>query len=122
VLTLVALILSSVLGGQRYLYCRAMGEIMTPTCDCARAHAPEQGQPWTSIESDCFEVRTLDRLAPSAWDRSSSFRPRGSLRFCRPPFAVRRQPMRSRRLQDVRFEQDPFSPIAAQAKLTVFLT
>ena len=61
--TLVAVAMAAIMGGQRYLYCRAMDEIMSETtCDCASGPRDVAGQGDAAILNDCFEVRFLHRL------------------------------------------------------------
>src|SRR5438105_7137248 len=61
-----SVLLAAMLGGQRYLYCYSMNEVMTrATCACATAHAPDEATS-VGIQNDCFEARMLGRLASFA--------------------------------------------------------
>src|SRR4051812_19562263 len=58
-----AVMLATLLGGQRYFYCRPMDRIMTHTrCACAQTPADEDGRARIGVRNDCFETRFVRRL------------------------------------------------------------
>jgi hypothetical protein len=121
--TLAAVTLTAILGGQRYFYCRAMDEIMAPsTCDCAQASADGAGATAVGVLNDCFEVRFLDRLVSFTVGHDIAV-PAASLVAILPP-AIPVTPMVTANLK--RTEQPiragPFSPTASRSQLMVFLT
>jgi len=119
--TVLVVALSATMGGQRYLLCRAMNEIMEPTCPCAQRAANDE-QPSNRIFNDCFDVRYLDRLGsftvgadfavPAAPLVAVLPTPSPVSRPARVVFENSEQPIRA----------GPFSPAANCAQLMVFLT
>ena len=119
--TVLVVTLSAIMGGQRYLFCHSMNEIMEPTCPCALRAASDE-QPSNRIFNDCFEVRYLDRLASFVVGADFAV-PAAALVAVLPTPSPLSRPAR------VVFENTeqairagPFSPAANCAQLMVFLT
>jgi hypothetical protein len=117
-----AIALATVFGGQRYLYCRSMGEVMTgATCQCAQHHDSE-GATSISVLYDCFDVRYLDRLLSNT--------AAAGLDIAGAPFVAELPALGVDALPSssavVRAEHPiragPYSPSAARSRLMVFLT
>jgi hypothetical protein len=113
--------LTAMMGGQRYLYCRAMGEIMTETCDCARTHTDESGGVAIGA-NDCFEVRYLGRLVSFTIGSEFVVPPAGLLATLPAP-AVEMPPSNAG-ITSVEhpIRAGPHSPTASRSQLMVFLT
>ena len=121
--TVTAIILATLLGGQRYFYCRPMNRIMTHThCACAETPSDEQGQARIGILNDCFETRFVHRLVSFMIGDDLAI-PAATLTAVLPAahvappssdvvFAETAHPIRA----------GPFSPTALRAQLMVFLT
>ena len=120
--TLAAVTLTAILGGQRYFYCRAMAEIMPPTCHCARASADEAGTTAVGVLNDCFEVRFLDRLVSFTIADDIAV-PAAGLVAILPP-AAPATPLVTANLKRTEhpIRAGPFSPTASRSQLMVFLT
>jgi hypothetical protein len=122
VLTLAAVAATAIMGGQRYLYCRAMGEIMTDTtCSCAQPKSSEDGAVAIGPR-DCFEVRQLHRLV-SFTIASDFVVPPAGLVATLPAPVVDTAPS-SAVLTYVAhpIRAGPFSPTSRRSQLMVFLT
>jgi hypothetical protein len=114
--------LTAIMGGQRYLYCRAMGEIMTDTmCSCAQPKSGEDGAVAVG-PSDCFEVRELSRLVSFTVDGDFVV-PAAGLRATLPAPVVDTPPSSAVfTFADRPIRAGPFSPTAHRSQLMVFLT
>jgi hypothetical protein len=118
-----SVLLTAVLGGQRYLYCRAMNEVMTrANCACACSHTPDDGT--TSVTSDnaCVEARELGRLVSFSLVEGLTIPPAAVLAVLPAPAP---QPV----LSDSRatgashpIRAGPFFPTSSRSHLMVFLT
>jgi hypothetical protein len=122
-LTVAAVALATVLGGQRYLYCLAMDQIMTEaTCACAQSHADAEEQLALRVDNRCFEVRFLGRLVSFTVADALAVPSTPLVAILAvPSLAV---PPSSALLAgaDHPIRAGPFSPTANRAKLMVFLT
>src|SRR5262249_41183377 len=117
-------VLAALAGGRTYLYCRAMGEIMNPTCLCARAGSQSQDRDASSwVDGDCFEVRVLDRLISSTPPSSDGIVPAACLLAQAQP-ALEQRPVTPGIAANARhpIRAGPLSPAAFRATLMVFLT
>jgi hypothetical protein len=121
--TVIAVLLATLFGGQRYFYCRPMDRIMTHThCACAQTASDEDGRVRIGVLNDCFETRFVHRLVsftigadlaiPAA--RLTTVLPVAHVAAPRSNliFANTAHPIRA----------GPFSPTALRAQLMVFLT
>jgi hypothetical protein len=121
-LTGAALLLTTLLGGQRYFYCRVMRQVMAQTCACAPAHRDPTHQSVVAIANDCWEVRVVARLlslgAVSGVDvqAASSFAIAPEILSAAPPSAACAFPASHS------IRAGPFSPAAARSRLMVYLT
>jgi hypothetical protein len=119
----VAVALATIVGGQRYLYCRGMEQIMTGAA-CACATPDTRGQEGAALGAlnDCLEIRVLGRLLASAaaghpavpaaaWVAVLPAAPSELPRSSAPVVGV-----------DHPIRAGPFSPSAVRAQLMVFLT
>jgi hypothetical protein len=121
--TLVAVALATLLGGQRYFYCRAMDQIMShPTCECAQAHNDELDCVAINAANDCFEVRSLHRLV-SFTVGSDLGVPAAGLVGVLPAFDPEFPSSKGVVMgAEHPIRAGPYSPAAARANLMVFLT
>jgi hypothetical protein len=121
--TITAVILTTLLGGQRYFYCRPMDRIMTHThCACAQTPSDDDGQTRIGVLNDCFETRFVRRLVSFTIGADLAIPPATmtavlTAAHVAPPlsnliFAETAHPIRA----------GPFSPTALRAQLMVFLT
>jgi hypothetical protein len=122
-ITVTAVVLTAILGGQRYMYCRSMNQVMTDgCCECARGRAPADGVALLGVDNDCFEVRVLGRLVAFALPGDMAV-PAAALVAILPPPVPDRLPARgftTGARHPIR--AGPFSPTATRARLMVFLT
>jgi hypothetical protein len=119
----VAVALATILGGQRYLYCRAMDQIMThAACECARTYSSGQDCAVLDALNDCFEVRVLGRLVSFTVAADPGV-PTAPLVAVLPAFPLE-LPRTNALLAsaDHPIRAGPFSPSAVRAQLMVFLT
>jgi hypothetical protein len=121
--TVTAVLLATLLGGQRYFYCRPMDRIMAHThCACAQTASDEEGQSRIGVLNDCFETRFVHRLL--------SFTIGADLAIPAPPLtavlpAAHLAPPPSNLIftdAEHPIRAGPFSPTALRAQLMVFLT
>jgi hypothetical protein len=121
VLTMSAVLLAALLGGQRYLYCRAMGEVMSKTCACAHAEQDREGRTAIGTSNDCFEVRALSRLV--SFTVSEGFAvPPAAFSTLLPVLSPAVPPPGALSLWTSRpIRAGPSSPAASRAVLMVFL-
>jgi hypothetical protein len=121
--TVVAVIFATLLGGQRYSYCRAMDEIMVqPKCECARSHQGEEGRASLDIDYDCFEARVLPRLVSFTVGAELAV-PEAGLLAVLPAQHLEALPSNAIQVRaDQPIRAGPFSPAAFRAQLMVFLT
>jgi len=121
--TLAAVTMTAILGGQRYFYCRAMDEVMSPaTCGCAQATADAEGKTTVGLLNDCFEVRYLDRLVSFTIGNDIVVPAPSLLTFLPPAPPVTPLATASLKRADHPIRAGPFSPTASRAHLMVFLT
>lgn len=95
---------------------------MTPTCACAHANEPAPTERATSIGADCFEVRHIDRLAAFDLGADFSVPAAGLVAILPAKIELARAPGSLSTPASRPIRAGPRSPIAAQAKLMVFLT
>src|ERR1041384_8038637 len=122
-ITVTAVILTAILGGQRYLYCRSMDQVMTrATCACARTHVAEVGVALLGVDTDCFEVRELGRLVTFALPGDMAVPAAAFVAILPPPVpeGVPSEAFTTGAIHSIR--AGPFSPTAARVRLMVFLT
>jgi len=121
--TVVALAFVTILGGQRYFYCRPMERIMTPThCPCAQTPPNEQEHASVRALNDCFEARVLGRLVSFTMGSDLAI-PAAALTAMLP--AAHLTSLSSGTVlagADHPIRAGPFSPAAVRAQLMVFLT
>jgi hypothetical protein len=123
VLTVTAVALTAVMGGQRYLYCRAMDQIMTQTtCECAGATADAEGQGSPGIFADCFEVRFLEHLVSFTVGADFAVPAAPLLAVLPVPGPALTPAGVLLGDADHPIRAGPFSPTASRAQLMVFLT
>jgi len=121
--TVAAVVLVTILGGQRYFYCRPMDRIMTPAhCPCAETPSDEREPASIRVLNDCFEARVLGRLV--SYTMGSDFAvPAATLTAMLP--AAHLDPAGNSTVlagADHPIRAGPFSPTAQRARLMVFLT
>jgi hypothetical protein len=122
-LTLAAVALTAIMGGQRYLYCRAMDEIMTEaTCDCSKSHSNENGADAISVLNDCFEVRYLSRLVTFTVGDELMVPPASLLTTLAVPAVEVPPPNAVLTAAEHPIRAGPLSPAASRSQLMVFLT
>jgi len=122
-ITVTAVVLTAILGGQRYLYCRSMNQVMArATCECARTHVGEVGVASLGVDTDCFEVRELGRLVTFALPGDMAVPAAALMAILPPPVpeGVPSEAFTTGASHPIR--AGPFSPTAARAHLMVFLT
>ena len=121
--TLVAVAMTAIMGGQRYLYCRAMEEIMSATtCECAPGPEDVDRPGGAAILNDCFEVRFLHRLVSFTITEHPPV-PEATLVAILPPAPQIAPPLRAIFTKaEHPIRAGPFSPSASRAQLMVFLT
>jgi hypothetical protein len=119
-----SVVLTAILGGQRYLYCRAMNEIMpSATCECAKARTSGDGTATFDRENDCVEARVLGRLASFAPVGDVLVVPPAALLVVLPSSLPEPRPslgLEASAKHPIR--AGPPGPTAARAQLMVFLT
>jgi hypothetical protein len=116
-----AVALATILGGQRYLYCRSMGEIMTrATCECAQQHS--EGAASISVLYDCFDVRYLDRLLSNTAAAGLDVAGAPFVAVLPAPGADALPPAPTVVRAEHPIRAGPYSPTAARSRLMVFLT
>ena len=122
-MTIAAVALASVFGGQQYLYCRAMGEVMARgACECGQREVAEGYGASLVVFNDCFDVRFLDRLLSTSGG--------GNLVIAGPSLvavlpANDSQPHPAKAVvqqAEHPIRAGPYSPAAVRARLMVFLT
>jgi hypothetical protein len=121
--TVAAVVLVTLLGGQRYFYCRPMDRIMTPGhCPCAPTPSDEQRHASIRVLNDCFEARVLGRLVSFTMGSDLAI-PTATLTAMLPA-AHLAPPSNSAVLADADhpIRAGPFSPTAQRAQFMVFLT
>ena len=118
-----SVLLTAILGGQRYLYCRAMNEVMTrANCACACSHTPDDGTTSVTGDNACVEARELGRLVSFSLVEGLTIPPAAVLAVLPAPAP---QPI----LSDSRangashpIRAGPFFPTSSRSHLMVFLT
>jgi len=121
--TLAAVALTAIMGGQRYFYCRAMDQIMSETtCDCGRASIDDGDETAVGILNDCFEVRFLDRMVSFTVDGDFAVPATHLLAIL--PIPAPDMPPSNAILTGAEhpIRAGPLSPTASRSKLMVFLT
>lgn len=120
--TAAAIVFVTILGGQRYFYCRPMDRIMAPThCPCAQTPPSEQGHASVRALNDCFEARVLGRLVSFTMGGDLAI-PAAALTAMLP--AAHLTPPRHGAIlagADHQIRAGPFSPTSLRAQLMVFL-
>lgn len=123
-LTLQVLFLAMALGGRSYVYCRAMGEVMTAvsTCTCAAVQVQADGQASWQANPDCFEHRSHDKLV--SFTTSASYvvqaAPLVALLAPTSPGPAEASTVTSRAEHPIR--AGPHGPTSSRAMLMVYLT
>jgi hypothetical protein len=122
VLFATALLLTTLLGGQQYFYCRVMGRVMPRTCACATAHVDPSEGSVDVVHNDCWELRSVARLLSLGAPNGIDVHPASIAAIVPPIFSAPvssapcaftvRHPIRA----------GPYSPTSARSKLMVYLT
>ena len=116
------MLLATLLGGQRYFYCRMMNEVMSPAeCACATP-IDRQEQVAIGASHDCLELRTLDRLHSYTVGADWVVPPASLVATLPAPLPACTPEGRQAVTNDHPIRAGPESPAAARARLMVFLT
>jgi hypothetical protein len=123
-LTLYVLFMAIALGGRSYVYCRAMGEVMTAlsTCSCATVHVESGGQASWRSNPDCLERRSLDKLV--SFTTSASYIVQAAPLVALLPALSPAPAQASTFIPHVEhlIRAGPHGPASSRAKLMVYLT
>jgi hypothetical protein len=123
-LTLTVLFVAMALGGRSYLYCRAMGEIMTTAsiCACATIHTESTGQASFEANPDCLERRSLDKLVSFTTAASYVVQAAPLLATLPATWPLSAQSLAPAERAEHPIRAGPHGPTSSRAKLMVFLT
>jgi hypothetical protein len=120
--TLAAVVMATILGGQRYFYCRPMDRVMTDIhCPCAQSTTDDEHATSFRILNDCFEVRILPRLISSTIGNDLAVPTATLIAMLPAAHWVSSYSGRSVARADHPIRAGPYSPTALRAQLMVFL-
>jgi hypothetical protein len=121
-MTVLAVMLATLFGGHRYLYCRPMNRIVANTnCPCARAPKEAPNAPAVGSVNDCFDVRVLPRLVSFTVGSDLAVPPAMLLARLPPTHFIAPQLGALTHGPDQPIRAGPFSPTGLRAHLMVFL-